>query len=367
MVSGFLREAKGISQAARLTFAGLTAAGMSPEYHDLRPLLETRQKSVAPFTRDSHGGVWLLHVNAPEGIAALAATNPQIWRSRYRIGYWAYELPRMPAYWARASNAFHEIWTPSRFVAEAAIASGVRVPVSVMPHPVALGSTRGIRSRARFGLDEKHFVVLAMGDLLSSAGRKNLVGAINIYRAAFPEPGPNRLIVKTHSGTAHPEFEHAARHAAGGREDVVFLSRQMSPDDVARLIASSDVLLSPHRSEGFGLALAEAFLAGIPALATGWSGNLDFMSDLPELLIRYRLVPVKDAYAVYRAPGLQWAEPDLEDAMGKLRALAASSDFRHALAARGRSAVEGLTSSWSQHALGLTAWAELAFATRLKG
>jgi glycosyltransferase involved in cell wall biosynthesis len=138
----------------------------------------------------------------------------------------------------------------------------------------------------------------------------------------------------------------------------------MSLDDVATLIASSDVILSPHRSEGFGLTLAEAFLAGIPALATGWSGNLDFMSDLPELLIRYRLVPVKDPYGLYRAPGLQWAEPDLEDAMGKLRTLAASSDLRHALAARGRSAVESLTSSWSHQALGRTAWADLALARR---
>ena len=312
-----------------------------------------------PLPVDASGGVWLLHVNAPEGVAALAAINPEAWRGRYRIGYWAYELPLLPKHWVNASAAFHEIWTPSRFVADAALAAGIKTPLRVMPHPVSLGVVRGERSRAKFGFEEAEFVVLAMGDLLSSAARKNLIGAINIYRAAFPEAGAARLVVKTQSGKAHPNFERLARSAAEERSDITFISELMSQQDIATLIASSDVFLSPHRAEGFGLTLAEAFLAGVPALATGWSGNLDFMSGLPELLIRYTMTPVDDPYHVYKAPNLEWAEPDINDAANKLRVLAASSELRRALAVRGRDAVRALTTSWTSDALIRTDWGQL--------
>lgn len=118
-----------------------------------------------------------------------------------------------------------------------------------------------------------------------------------------------------------------------------------------RLVASASAILSPHRSEGFGLPLAEAFLADVPALATGWSGNMEFMSGLPELLIRSKPVQVDDAYGVYRASGQTWAEPDLEDAATKLRALAASPELRRSLAERGRRAVEALSAPWRREAL----------------
>jgi len=46
---------------------------------------------------------------------------------------------------------------------------------------------------------------------------------------------------------------------------------------MASLITCSDVYVSLHRSEGFGLGIAEAMLAGRPAIATAYSGNMDFM------------------------------------------------------------------------------------------
>jgi glycosyltransferase involved in cell wall biosynthesis len=359
IVSGLLTETKGVSEAARLTLAGLRAAGMSTIAHDLRPIFDSRRARNLQLPVNASGGAWVLHVNAPEGIAALAAIDPEAWRGRYRIGYWAYELPLLPKDWVTVSAAFHEIWTPSRFVADAAAAAGVKIPLRVMPHPVSLGTARGRRARADFSLPESDLVVLAMGDLLSSAARKNLVGAIEIYRAAFPQAETARLVVKTQSSKAHPTFEQLARKAAAGRSDIIFMSNTMLQEETRALVASSDILLSPHRAEGFGLPLAEAFLSGVPALATGWSGNLEFMSDLPELLIQHTMTPVDDPYRVYNAPGLEWAEPDLLDAATKLRALSASADLRRRLAERGRLSVEGLAERWTADALKAMPWWEL--------
>jgi glycosyltransferase involved in cell wall biosynthesis len=349
VVSGLLAETKGVSQGARLTLAGLRSAGFSPVEHDLRPLLTAGPGAQERLPVDRPGGVWIVHVNAPEAMHALANLDRDQWLGRYRIGYWAYELPRVPAPWVRASAAFHEIWAPSHFVAEALAASGVTKTVRVMPHPVSLATAPVSPDRSAYQIPASDFVVLAMGDLRSSATRKNLIGAIETYKRAFPTPvRGSRLILKVQSQDVHPRFRRAAGLAAAGRPDILFFTDDLSQPEMNRLIASCDVLLSPHRSEGFGLPLAEAFLAGVPALATGWSGNMDFMGDLPDLTIRHTLVPVRDPFGVYRAPGKRWAEPDVEDAAVKLKALAASPDLRRDLAARGKTAVMAQAAAWSK-------------------
>lgn len=44
-----------------------------------------------------------------------------------------------------------------------------------------------------------------------------------------------------------------------------------------------------HRSEGFGLPVAEAILAGYPVVANGWSDYLAFMSGETTFPGAYRL------------------------------------------------------------------------------
>jgi glycosyltransferase involved in cell wall biosynthesis len=355
VVSGLINETKGVSEAARLTMRALSAARYPLVGHDLRTLLNARSTAEAALPVAGAGGVWLIHVNAPEGLKALARLSPTQWLGRYRIGYWAYELPVAPTLWRSASHAFHELWAPSRFVADALKASGVDVPIRVMPHPVAIDERLPTRDRARFLMPRDAFAVLAMGDLHSSATRKNLLGAIAVYRRSFPTPdGKSVLILKTQSSDAHRDFRAQAETAIAGRKDIMLVADTLSRFELRGLLASCDVLLSPHRSEGFGLALAEAFQMDVPALATGWSGNLDFMSDLPELLIDSTLVPVRDLHGVYGRSGLQWAEPDLADAASKLCALANDPALRQRLAAKGRAAVERLSTPWSRRALDAT-------------
>lgn len=346
VVSGFVSESRGVSEAMRLTLAGLRASGLSPESHDLRTVLDAGPGARAPLPLGP-GGVWICHANAPEAMYALAYLDPESWLSRRRIGYWVWELGRVPETWVKASRAFHEIWAPSRFVADAMMASGVVVPVRVMPHPVALGQAVP-PDRAAFDIPKDAFVVLSMGDLRSSLARKNLIGAIEIYRHAFPEvTEKRRMVVKVQSTDPHPDIDTAMALAVAGRPDITVMTETLPATGVLKLIASADVFLSPHRAEGFGLPLAEAFMAGVPALATGWSGNLDFMGDIPELLIRHRLVPVHDPFGIYKAPGRVWAEPDPADASAKLRALEASPQLRQTLAAHGRKNVEAQLAVWN--------------------
>lgn len=348
VVSGLINETKGVSQAARLTVAGLGHAGLVPVEHDLRELLSLPLGAKSELPSTGQGGVWISHANPPETTHAMGTLRPSSWLARRRIGYWVWELPQAPPHWTRAASAFDEIWTPSAFAAEAMMRAGFSVPVHVIPHPVSLLRPRAARKREAFSLSPDELIVLAMGDLNSSADRKNLLGAIEIYMRATRDLGlASRLIVKTQADEEHPQFESLARAMSQGRGDVSFVRGALSHQRVHGLIASVDLVLSPHRAEGFGLTLAEAFLLDVPVLATGWSGNLEFMSGLPDLLIRSRQVPAVDRYGVYNPEGQVWAEPDIEDAVRKLQVLMRSGEMRKALAAQGRAAVEAFEAPWS--------------------
>jgi glycosyltransferase involved in cell wall biosynthesis len=357
-VSGLLTEQKGISQAARLTVAALRASGFRVLPHDIRPVFEHALKGSAEFPASDGGGVWILHMNPPEALLALAAIPAKEWLGRYRIGYWAYELPRIPPEWVRIAHAFHEIWVPSAYVESALLTSGVRIPVRVMPHPVAVLTGSAIVSPTS-GADE-YFSVLVLGDLRSSAERKNLLGAVEIYKRAFPtEESAARLHVKVLSDDFLPVFLRTLREAVGRRQDIQLITDRLDNEQMLQLIARHNVLMSPHRAEGFGLSLAEAFLLGRPALATGWSGNLEFMGQTPELLINYHLTPVFDRSGIYRDRTQLWAEPDIDDAATKLRTLRESRHLREEVAKKGRSAVQAHLRYWSEASLKTTALGRL--------
>ncbi len=99
------------------------------------------------------------------------------------------------------------------------------------------------------------------------------------------------------------------------------MQETLSRADMAALVASADTVLSLHRAEGFGLLMAEAMLHGVPAVATGWSGNVDFMTPDDSGLVKYTLVPVDDPQGTYTVPGAQWAEADVGDAAAWLKRL----------------------------------------------
>jgi glycosyltransferase involved in cell wall biosynthesis len=81
--------------------------------------------------------------------------------------------------------------------------------------------------------------------------------------------------------------------ARGWSARVHFLGRR---DDVARLMASSDLLVHPARIEGFGLVLPEAMAAGLPVVASNVEG-------IPEVLVQTEslMVPPDDPPALREA------------------------------------------------------------------
>jgi len=359
LLSGFFGDVRGLSAAARLTAASLFSAGLEPILDDLAPQLELPLYARRDFPLAEPGGVWISNCNAPELKRMVYMYPNAALNSRYRIGYWAYELESLPQDWRPTARALHELWAPSQFVADAIRRSiGDDLPVTVMPYPT--NDLSHIRAdRTRFGLSPGAFVVLVMFDLRSTRARKNPDAAVDAYLQAFPEPDGRAMLVckVTASDKAPAEFAKLKKRI-GGRQDIHLMTERLEDEGVWRLIASADVILSLHRSEGYGLVLAEAMKLRRCVVATGWSGNMDFMDDGNSVPVPFRRIPVKDPQKQYVAPDQSWADADVSAAAQALRRLQADPLARRRL---GERALETLTTHEARFAdvLKNAAWRRL--------
>ncbi len=138
----------------------------------------------------------------------------------------------------------------------------------------------------------------------------------------------------------YPAYASALRSAIAGDERITLLDETLTDAAQSALIASADFVLSPHRSEGFGLHLAEAMAMGKCVIATGWSGNLDFMPEGSAALLPYTLAPLFDPTGIYQPrEGDVWAEPDALAGADILQALAADPARRAAMGAAAQDAI----------------------------
>jgi len=332
VVVGYLRSVSGVGQSARLCLAALERLGFAPGRVDLSVRYQP-QTMLDDLARDDAGGTGplIVHANPPEIAAALMHVGAGHTRGRLIVGYWAWELEEVPAFWRHYYRFVHEVWVPSRFCAQA-VARHTGKPVRVVPHPLAPPAVR--RDRARFGLDDDDFMVLAAGDTRSSLARKNLAGAIAAFRAGR-DGARWTMVLKLSGGTDNPAVA-ALLALVGGDPGIRVNTDVLSDEAMASLIVSADAILSLHRAEGFGLLPAHSLLLGTPVVATDWSGSQDFLSAETAWPVAVRLVPVDDPQAIYALPAARWAEPNIAEAAAHLRRIASDPVGARARAEAGR-------------------------------
>ena len=335
---GFAFGEFGLGESLRALARACVAGGIPFVVRDIEQQLATRQadRSVAEHLSDDiRHRLSLMCVN-PD---MLKPVLPLLERTRaaggYRVGYWYWELETTPRTWESAFAAVDEIWCATEFVAQA-VRRATDKPVVKLPPPIEVALRRRYE-RHEFGLPDGRFLFLFTFDYNSFVKRKNPEAVIAAFQAAFPRGRDDvGLVVKSVNGVRRPERVAAMMARIGDDARIVHLDRFLTRDESYGLIAAADAYVSLHRAEGLGLGLAEAMALGKPAMATAYSGNLEFMSESNSLLVDYRLVPIAPGEYVVDDERFVWAEPDVEMAARQMRALADQPALCARIGAAGR-------------------------------
>jgi len=237
-------------------------------------------------------------------------------QNRYNIAYFWWELERLPPQLMSNLGLFNEVWVGSHFLEEV-FEPIFSVPLYkmplIIPQPVPAKMTR-----QDLGLPEDKHIFLFVFDPYSNIERKNPFGFITAYHQAF---GPNfddtLLVIKTKNLEQFPTAAKSLQAAVKSVQGIL-INRSVSRAETDALFAASDTYVSLHRVEGFGATLAEAMLHHKPVIATGYSGNMDFMTADNSYPVPYRLVPVDETINPY-SYGARWAEPDLPAAAAMMK------------------------------------------------
>jgi hypothetical protein len=126
--------------------------------------------------------------------------------------------------------------------------------------------------------------------------------------------------------------------------------------EIRDLMAACDAYASLHRSEGLGLTITDAMAHGKPVIATGWSGNMDFMNVANSFPVRFELVEIERNVGPYRS-GETWARPSEEHAAEMMRLV---FEDRQAARVRGQAAKREIEATYSEQGTARLIQARLA-------
>jgi glycosyltransferase involved in cell wall biosynthesis len=343
-VYGYAYSESGTGQIVRAVVAALAAEGIP---YAVVPFTRTVSRQEREF-RDLGAPVPsfdtnLLCINADPLPLFFEEMRGQLPAGASNIGLWAWEVEDLPAVMAQSESYLDEVWGISSFTA-AALSRSLTKPVRAFPLPVVVPEAAFLRPRARaeLGMPEG-FLFLFCFDYDSVFRRKNPLAAVAAFRQAFADRPEVVLYIKTTNAERHVAEDEELRTAAAGASNIVIRDGYVSSDDYFSMLDACDCYVSLHRSEGFGLTVAEAMALGKPVISTAYSSTLEFANESNSFLVPAQLTEVGDNAAPY-PPHSRWAEPDVAAAAQQMARVYADPAAAAAVGARARADIQTLHS-----------------------
>jgi glycosyltransferase involved in cell wall biosynthesis len=334
-VVGFASAETGLGEAMRGTLEALRAKGRDPAVLDVSHRIFARRLGTAEALRIGlPGDLTIFHLNPTELIDyARDALAYRLGGSR-NVGFFFWETEKIPTAWLEACEIVDEIWVASSYLRDA-FARVTHKPIQVMGMPVAPPGA-SMAEPSQFAIGNESFVVSYVTDAYSGLARKDPLRAVKAFEMAFaPDYDAVRLILKVGNLEKFPKLREQLEAAVAGKP-VTLVARYLDREGLWALLARSDAYLSLHASEGFGLTILEAMASGVPAIVTGYGGNMDFNNTDNSLLVGYSMMPASGGPGdIYTGNGF-WASPDLEEAAEHLRRLRSDESLRRLLSQRAR-------------------------------
>jgi glycosyltransferase involved in cell wall biosynthesis len=347
-VYGYAFAESGTGQIVRSVVSALAAEGIPYAVVPFTRTISRQQREFRDLgTAAPSFDTNLICINADQVPLFFDSMRAQLLPGARNVGLWAWEVEDLPAAMGRSERYLDEVWGISSFTAEA-LARSLTRPVRAFPLPVVVPEVRR-RTRAELGMPEG-FLFLFCFDYDSVFRRKNPLATIAAFRQAFADRDDVVLYIKTTNAGRHAREDEELRAAAAGRANIVIRDAYVTNDDYFSMLDACDCYVSLHRSEGFGLTVAEAMALGKPVITTDYSATLEFTNESNSFPVPVRLVTVGDAAPPY-PPRSRWAEPDVAAAAEQMARVYANREEAAAVGARARTDIETLHSPHARGSL----------------
>ena len=329
----------------------LTQSGYGVHSRQVAKWLLGRQDLDVKFVATPWGDTpWIINPSACDGLAgqimqravspeAVAGTDvslqlqlPNEWDpklSRVNVGITAaVETDRCHPEWVSACNAMNLVIVPSQHAKQCLANSGnVTKPIIIIPEAYSEAITAPeLPTLPDFPTP---FNFLIFGQLTGNnpnSDRKNIFYTIKWLCETFKNDKDVGIIVKTNAGrnskidrnlVTNLMKQLLAEVRPSGNPKFYLLHGDMSDQEVASLYRHNQVkaLVALTRGEGYGLPILEAAASGLPVIATGWSGHLDFLKHGKFISVYYQLGEVHPSRVDNKifVKGARWANPSEED------------------------------------------------------
>jgi len=300
----------GLGTSSRSYYEALCSAGFNVNVRPVRKLFQ--HHSIFPFNYTSHekkSDIAIIHIN-PDAIEHfLRNEGCDVYTFKRKIGICYWELSALrPSDWYWVEHFFDELWAPSHFCQRAFSAVSSK-PVIYLPPPVIINN-RQLKSLIPKNNNEK-FIFLYCFDASSYIERKNPKSLIDAFICEFGMEENCLLILKVMHADANHDFYIWLINLSTTNSNIQIITETYSPIEIYSLMAQCDVYVSPHRSEGFGLTIAEAMFLGKPVIATNYGGTTDFVTKNTGYPVDYSLVEIDQTIGPY-PQGYVWADPSIK-------------------------------------------------------
>jgi len=188
----------GIGEDVRMAALALQDAKIPFTVINFRPGDDIRQndRSIEQWITDTPiYPINIVCLTAMEHLRLFAEQGQTLFKNRYTIGYWPWELKNWPANWQHCFSLVDEVWASSQHIRQAAETVSP-VPVLTMPMAVALPKVKRY-TRKQWTLPSSDYLFVFSFDGNSSMARKNPLGVIEAFQNAFPKgKEPVGLVIK---------------------------------------------------------------------------------------------------------------------------------------------------------------------------
>ena len=223
--------------------------------------------------------------------------------SKNRLFFTMWETDRITEYWAYImSTKCISVITPNQWNIDAFEKEGVTVPMQKCP----LFANDIYQYKTPQNNDK---LIIGISSSVIDE-RKNILPFINKFNESFQNNDNVELWVKTTKSNVSkiPKYLN---------KNLKIFAQSFDTEELMNWYHSIDVLVSPTKSEGWGMMQHEAMMCGRPVMCAHYGGLLEFVNEKNSIPIKFNEEFPEDTYFAYSNG--RWANPDLDDCMNKIK------------------------------------------------